>query len=242
MKKHLLSTFTLALALSIGATSSALAQDKPKVKADDEKVKVKEDGVMTKTKVAKDGKVKLKGKSDDGTKMKGKTKPPTTLNAAPATTVAAGVLVGGNLMTPDKNIVANAVNSTDHTTLVAVVEAAGLAKVLEAAGPYTVFAPTNAAFDKLPTGTVNELVMPNSKNRLANLLSYHVVPGRLTAADLQDGQTLTTVEGEELTVLKTNTSVMLRDRKGGLATVTIPDVLSSNGVTHVVDTVLMPAK
>jgi len=240
MTKFLLSTLTLALALNLGTTSSTLAQTKSKEKSDDEKTKVKQDGVMTKTKVAKDGKVKIKGKSDDGTKVKGKVQLPTSSVTTP-TEVPAGVVVGGALMTSDKNIVANAVNSTEHTTLVAAVGAAGLAKTLEADGPYTVFAPTNAAFDKLPAGTVNALVMPDHKGKLATILAYHVVPGRLTAADLQDGQTLTTVEGEELTVLKNN-SVMLRDRRGSLANVTIADVPSSNGVTHVVDTVLMPAK
>ncbi|GGF18339.1 fasciclin domain-containing protein [Hymenobacter cavernae] len=241
MTKYLLSTITLGLALTLGAATPTLAQSKPKVKADDEKEKIKEDGVMTKTKVTKDGKMKLKGKADDGTKVKSKTQQPTSLQLTPADETS-GVVVGGALMTADKNIVANAVNSTEHTTLVAAVEAAGMAKTLEAAGPFTVFAPTNAAFDKLPTGTVNALVMPKRKSKLATILSYHVVPGRLTAADLQDGQTLTTVEGEQLTVLKTKDSVMLRDRKGGLANVTIPDVPSSNGITHVVDTVLMPGK
>ncbi|OUJ71255.1 beta-Ig-H3/fasciclin [Hymenobacter crusticola] len=187
--------------------------------------------------------MKVKGKTDDGTKVKGKTQQPapTSFIGAPAE-APAGVVVGGALMTPDKNIVANAVNSTEHTTLVAVVEAAGLAKTLEAAGPFTVFAPTNAAFDKLPAGTVNSLVLPGHKNKVASILAYHVVPGRITAADLQDGQTLTTVEGEQLTVVKTKDTVMVRDGKGSVANVTIPDVLSSNGVTHVVDAVLMPAK
>ena len=241
MTKYLLSTLTLALALNLGAASSTLAQTKTKEKSDNEKTKVKQDGVMTKTKVGKDGKIKVKGKSDDGTKIKGKTQQPTSFYGAPAP-ITPGVVVGGALMTADKNIVANAVNSTEHTTLVAAVEAAGMARTLEAAGPFTVFAPTNAAFDKLPAGTVNALVMPNRKNKLATILAYHVVPGRITAAQLQDGQTLTTVEGEELTVLKNNDSVMLRDRKGTLANITISDVPSSNGVTHVVDTVLMPTK
>lgn len=241
MLKYFFPTLTLALALNLGTASSTLAQTKTKAKSDDEKTKVKEDGVMTKTKVRKDGKIKVKGKTDDGTKIKGKTQQPTSLHNEPAT-VPSGVVVGGALMTADKNIVANAVNSTDHTTLVAAVAAAGLAKTLEAAGPFTVFAPTNAAFDKLPAGTVNSLVMPTHRNKLAAILTYHVVPGRITAADLQDGQTLTTVEGEELTVLKTNDTLVLRDRKGSLANITIPDVPSSNGVTHVVDTVLMPAK
>ncbi|WP_324671548.1 fasciclin domain-containing protein [Hymenobacter sp. GOD-10R] len=242
MTKYFFPTLTLALALNLGAASTTFAQTKTKEKSDDEKTKVKEDGVMTKTKVSKDGKVKVKGKTDDGTKVKGKTQQltPTSFISTPAAPI--GVVVGGALMTPDKNLVANAVNSTEHTTLVAVVEAAGLAKTLEADGPFTIFAPTNAAFDKLPAGTVNSLVLPGHKNKVANILSYHVVPGRITAADLQDGQTLTTVEGEQLTVVKTKDTVMLRDGKGSVANVTIPDVLSSNGVTHVVDAVLMPAK
>jgi len=146
------------------------------------------------------------------------------------------------MMTPEKDIVDNAVNSTDHTTLVAAVKAAGLVETLKGAGPYTVFAPSNAAFDKLPAGTVNSLVTPAMKPTLTKILTYHVVPGRLTAANLTNGQVLTTVQGEQLTVTKTGSSVTLKDAKGGTSTVTIADVISSNGVTHVVDTVLMPAK
>ncbi|MBR7207155.1 fasciclin domain-containing protein [Microvirga sp. STS02] len=153
-----------------------------------------------------------------------------------------GVMVGGAMMTPDKDIVDNAGGSADHTTLVAAVKAAGLVETLKSAGPFTVFAPTNAAFDKLPAGTVNSLVTPEMKPTLTKILTYHVVPGRLTAADLKNGQVLTTVEGEQLTVMKSGSSVMLKDAKGGMATVTIPNVMSSNGVTHVIDTVLMPAK
>ncbi|WP_375419494.1 fasciclin domain-containing protein [uncultured Hymenobacter sp.] len=156
---------------------------------------------------------------------------------------AAGVMVGGAMMTPDKDIVTNAVGSSEHTTLVAAVKAAGLASTLQGAGPFTVFAPTNAAFDKLPAGTVNTLVQPANKAKLTTILTYHVVPGRLRAADLTNGQVLTTVEGEQLTVMKsTGGSVMLKDAKGGMANVTTADVISSNGVTHVVDTVLMPTK
>ena len=145
-------------------------------------------------------------------------------------------------MVPSKDIVDNAVNSTDHTTLVSAVKAGGLVETLKGAGPFTVFAPTNAAFDKLPAGTVTTLVLPENKQKLSTILTYHVVPGRLTAADLQDGQKLTTVEGEMLTVMKKGGSVMLQDAKGGMATVTTADVISSNGVTHVIDTVLMPTK
>ncbi|MDU0371424.1 fasciclin domain-containing protein [Hymenobacter endophyticus] len=153
-----------------------------------------------------------------------------------------GVMVGGAMMTPDKDIVDNAVNSTDHTTLVAAVKAAGLVETMKGAGPFTVFAPTNAAFEKLPAGTVNTLVMPENKQKLTTILTYHVVPGRLMAADLRDGQTLTTVEGETLMVHRNGNAVMLHDAKGGMANVTIADVVSKNGVTHVVDTVLMPTR
>ncbi|WP_243651334.1 fasciclin domain-containing protein [Hymenobacter gummosus] len=155
---------------------------------------------------------------------------------------SAGVMVGGAMMTPDKDIVANALGSKDHTTLVTAVQAADLVPTLQGAGPFTVFAPTNAAFSKLPAGTVETLVKPENKQKLTTVLTYHVVPGRYLASDLQDGQKLTTVEGETLTVMKKGGSVMLHDSKGGMATVTIPNVVSSNGVTHVVDTVLMPAR
>ncbi|WP_226163573.1 fasciclin domain-containing protein [Hymenobacter terricola] len=153
-----------------------------------------------------------------------------------------GVMVGGAMMTPDKDIVDNAAGSADHTTLVTAVKSAGLVETLKSTGPFTVFAPTNAAFDKLPAGTVNTLVTPEMKPTLTKILTYHVVPGRLMAADLKNGQVLTTVEGESLTVMKSGDSVMLKDAKGGMATVTTANVVSSNGVTHVVDTVLMPAK
>lgn len=151
------------------------------------------------------------------------------------------VMVGGAPMYPSKNIVQNAVNSKDHTTLVAAVKAAGLVDTLESKGPFTVFAPTNAAFGKLPAGTVDSLVKPENKKTLTKILTYHVVPGRLAAADLTDGKKLTTVEGETLTVSNSGGNVTLTDAKGGKSTVTIADVNQSNGVIHVVDTVLMPA-
>ncbi|MCG6206615.1 fasciclin domain-containing protein [Rhodopseudomonas sp. HC1] len=151
------------------------------------------------------------------------------------------VMVGGAPMYPSKNIVENAVNSKDHTTLVAAVKAAGLVKTLEGKGPFTVFAPTNAAFGKLPAGTVDTLVKPENKKQLTKILTYHVVPGKLVAADLTDGKKLTTVEGETLTVKRMGDQVMLVDSKGGSSTVTIPNVNQSNGVIHVVDTVLMPS-
>lgn len=151
------------------------------------------------------------------------------------------VMVGGAPMYPSKNIVENAVNSKDHTTLVAAVKAAGLVDTLASKGPFTVFAPTNAAFGKLPAGTVDNLVKPENKATLTNILTYHVVPGKLNAADLTDGKKLKTVEGEMLTVKLDGKKVWIVDAKGGTSAVTIPDVNQSNGVIHVVDTVLMPA-
>jgi uncharacterized surface protein with fasciclin (FAS1) repeats len=151
------------------------------------------------------------------------------------------VMVGGSATFPSKNIIQNAVNSKDHTTLVAAVKAAGLVDTLEGKGPFTVFAPTNEAFGKLPAGTVNTLVKPESKATLTKILTYHVVAGKLEAADLTDGKKLKTVEGGELTVKKSGDKVTIVDAKGGASTVTIADVNQSNGVIHVVDTVLMPS-
>ena len=148
-----------------------------------------------------------------------------------------GVMVGGANMVPSKNIVENAAQSADHSTLVAAVKAAGLVETLSGAGPFTVFAPTNEAFSKLPAGTVDNLLKPEMKNDLTRVLTYHVVPGALRAADLKDGQKLKTVEGSELTVQVKDGMVMIDG-----ATVTIADVISSNGVTHVVNTVMMPKK
>src|SRR5947207_8274463 len=150
------------------------------------------------------------------------------------------VMVGGAAMFPSKNIIQNAVNSKDHTTLVAAVKAAGLVDTLEGKGPFTVFAPTNAAFGKLPAGTVDTLVKPENKPALTKILTYHVVPGRLAASGLTDGKKLKTVEGEELTVHASGGKVTIIDAKGGSSTVTIPNVNQSNGVIHVVDTVLIP--
>lgn len=151
------------------------------------------------------------------------------------------VMVGGSPMYPSKTIVQNAVNSRDHTTLVAAVKAAGLVETLEGKGPFTVFAPTNAAFGKLPPGTVDGLVKPENKATLTKILTYHVVPGRFEAADLTDGKKLKTVEGEMLTISNKDGKVTLTDAKGGVSAVTIANVNQSNGVIHVVDTVLMPA-
>lgn len=148
-----------------------------------------------------------------------------------------GVMVGGANMVPSKNIVENAANSSDHTTLVAAVKAAGLAETLSGTGPFTVFAPTNDAFNKLPTGTVDNLLKPEMKGDLTKVLTYHVVSGSYRAADLKDGQKLKTVQGQEITVSVRDGKVMIDG-----ATVTIPDVISSNGVTHVIDAVVMPKK
>jgi len=151
------------------------------------------------------------------------------------------VMVGGAAMFPSKNIVENAVNSKDHTTLVAAVKAAGLVDTLQSKGPFTVFAPTNAAFGKLPAGTVDTLVKPENKATLTKILTYHVVAGKLEAASLTDGKKLKTVEGEDLTVKLKDGKVWIVDAKGGTSMVTIANVNQSNGVIHVVDTVLMPA-
>src|SRR3954454_22944623 len=151
------------------------------------------------------------------------------------------VMVGGAAMFPSKNIIQNAVNSKDHTTLVAEVKLAGLVDTLEGKGPFTVFAPTNSAFGKLPAGTVENLVKPENKATLSKILTYHVVPGKLEASDLTDGKKLKTVEGEQLTVRKSGDKVTIIDSKGDSSTVTIPNVNQSNGVIHVVDTVLMPS-
>jgi uncharacterized surface protein with fasciclin (FAS1) repeats len=165
----------------------------------------------------------------------------TTSLVAPLRAEEKTVMVGGAAMFPSKNIIQNAVNSKDHTTLVAAVKAAGLVETLEGKGPFTVFAPTNAAFGKLPAGTVDSLVKPENKATLTKILTYHVVPGRLEASDLTDGKMLKTAEGEELTVKKDGGKIWIVDAKGGTSMVTISNVHQSNGVIHVVDTVLMPA-
>ena len=156
-------------------------------------------------------------------------------------------MVGGSAMYPTKNIVENAVNSKDHTTLVAAVKAAGLVDTLEGPGPFTVFAPTNEAFAALPAGTVDNLVKPENKDTLTKILTYHVVSGKLTTHDLKrmikqgNGKAqLTTVQGEPLTVTWQDGKFMLTDAKGGMAAITIPNVYQSNGVIHVVNAVLMP--
>jgi uncharacterized surface protein with fasciclin (FAS1) repeats len=163
-----------------------------------------------------------------------------TAFAAPSEARDGTVMVGGAAMYPSKNIVQNAVHSKDHTTLVAAVKAAGLVDTLSGPGPFTVFAPTNAAFGKLPKGTVETLVKPENKSTLTKILTYHVVPGKLEAADLTDGKVLTTVEGEQLTVKNSGGRISIVDAKGDVSRVTIPNVNQSNGVIHVVNTVLLP--
>ncbi|HVM37013.1 MAG TPA: fasciclin domain-containing protein [Sphingomicrobium sp.] len=156
--------------------------------------------------------------------------------------------VGGAAMYPNRTIVANAVNSPEHTTLVAAVKAAGLVDTLSGPGPFTVFAPTNAAFGKLPAGTVETLVRPENRSTLQSILTYHVVPGRMTAADLMSAiragggrARLTTAQGGTLTAQMMGNRIMLVDAKGGMSHVTQANVMQSNGVIHVVDTVVMPA-
>lgn len=157
------------------------------------------------------------------------------------------VMVGGAPMYPNKNIVENAVNSKDHTTLVAAVKAAGLVETLQSAGPFTVFAPTNAAFGMLPAGAVDNLLKPENKNALTGVLTYHVVSGRWSAEQIMEkikmnggSFTAQTVQGGKLTFMWKDKSIWVKDAKGGVAKVTIKDVNQSNGVIHVIDHVLMP--
>jgi uncharacterized surface protein with fasciclin (FAS1) repeats len=156
-------------------------------------------------------------------------------------------MVGGQEMFPTKDIIDNAVNSADHTTLVAAVKAAGLVDTLKGAGPFTVFAPTNEAFAKLPAGTVDTLLKPENKDLLTKILTYHVVAGKVSAEDLKKqikaghGQAmLKTVSGGTLTAMMKDGYIVLKDEKGGMSTVTIGDVFQSNGVIHVVDSVVQP--
>lgn len=156
-------------------------------------------------------------------------------------------MVGGAAMYPSKNIVQNAVHSKDHTTLVAAVKAAGLVPTLEGAGPFTVLAPTNEAFAKLPPGTVKTLLEPANKGQLTAVLTYHVIPGKLSASEISQKidemgghYTVTTVQGGSLSFSKANGGIAVTDAKGDTAMVTIPDVNQSNGVIHVINTVLLP--
>ncbi len=166
---------------------------------------------------------------------------------APALSAEMTVEVGGAAMYPSMNIVENAVNSKDHTTLVAAVKAAGLVDTLQTDGPFTVFAPTNEAFDKLPDGTVETLLKPENKDQLVGILTYHVLPGNYSAekimADIKkmDGKaSYKTVEGQMLTFSMKDGKLWVSDNSGDTAEVTIADVNQSNGVIHVIDTVLLP--
>lgn len=157
------------------------------------------------------------------------------------------VTVGGAPMYPTKNIIENAVNSKDHTTLVAAVKAAGLVETLSGTGPFTVFAPTNAAFEKLPAGTVENLLKPENKATLTAVLTYHVVAGKLSAADVANAikagkgtATLTTVQGGKLQAMMSGKDVLLKDEKGNTSKISIFDVNQSNGVIHVVESVVLP--
>lgn len=177
--------------------------------------------------IAASAQMKMK---DDGMKVKEKT-----------------VTVGGAPMYPSKDIIDNAVNSKDHTTLVAAVKAAGLVQTLKGAGPFTVFAPTNEAFAKLPSGTVENLLKPENKATLTSVLTYHVVPGRLDSRELMEKikeghgtAELTTVQGGKLWVMQKGKTLWLKDEKGNVARITIKDVYQSNGVIHVIDAVVMP--
>ena len=161
--------------------------------------------------------------------------------------IAKNPMVGGKEMFPSKNIVENAMNSADHTTLVAAVKAAGLVDTLQGPGPFTVFAPVNSAFEKLPPGTVDTLLKPENKDTLVKVLTYHVVAGKLSAADLKKKikagggkATLKTVSGGTLLAMMDGGSIVLKDEKGGMAKVTQANVFQSNGVIHVIDTVVMP--
>lgn len=156
-------------------------------------------------------------------------------------------MVGGKEMLPSKDIIDNAVNSADHTTLVAAVKAADLVGTLKGAGPFTVFAPTNAAFAKLPAGTVESLLKPENKSTLSKILTYHVVAGKVASGDLlklieagKGTATVKTVAGANLTAMVKDGKVWLKDEKGGTAMVTIADVYQSNGVIHVIDGVVLP--
>ncbi len=170
---------------------------------------------------------------------------PTSMNEEgtqqPSPSSQTGVMVGGAMMVSSNDIVTNAQLSSDHSTVVTAIKAAGLVETLQSKGPYTVFAPTNSAFEKLPAGTVSELIKPEKKADLTKVLTYHVVSGRYLAKDLKNGQKLKTVQGQELTINMTaNGQMTVTDAMGGVATVSIKDVISSNGVTFVTDSVLMP--
>lgn len=185
-----------------------------------------------------------------GTDKTAETETTSTVNPADSIAAAAGdsarmakpegVVVDGVAMTADKDIVDNAMAAKSVSTLVAAVKQAELVEALKGPGPFTVFAPSNAAFDKLPNGAVAGLMKPESKEKLKGVLTYHVIPGRLVAADLRDGQELTTLNGAKLKIMVKDGKVMVGNGKDAPATVQIADVISKNGVTHVIDTVVLP--
>lgn len=170
-----------------------------------------------------------------------------TLAVTAGAGLAANPMVGGAPMYATKDIIQNAVNSADHTTLVAAVQAAGLVETLEGPGPFTVLAPNNMAFAALPAGTVDSLLEPQNKPMLTAVLTYHVIPGTLTAAEIREKAAAAggafmaeTVNGEQVTFRVDRATIFVADAKGDLARVTIPDVMQSNGVIHGIDAVLMP--
>ena len=180
---------------------------------------------------------KTDSSTTDSSTMTTDTTMTTSTTTTDTTKMQDGVEVGGAMMVPSKNIVENAMGSSDHTTLVAAVKAAGLVETLSGKGPFTVFAPTNAAFAKLPAGAVDNLLKPAMKKDLTNVLTYHVVAGSYKSADLKDGMELTTVQGQKIKLTQKDGAWWVNDAK-----ITIPDVISSNGVTYVIDGVLMPKK
>ena len=166
-----------------------------------------------------------------------------TMSGSQTSTSGMGSMSGSSMgMSTNKDLAASAGLSPAHSTLLKALQATGLADQAKGTGPFTVFAPTNDAFNKLPSATLAGLMKPSMKKQLTNILATHVVPGNVMAADLTDGQTLKTVNGETLTVSKQGDTVMIKDSKGGSATVTTPDIKATNGVVHSIDTVLMPSK
>jgi uncharacterized surface protein with fasciclin (FAS1) repeats len=160
--------------------------------------------------------------------------------AAQQDETSGGVLVGGNKLVKSKNLFDNASASSEHTTFVTAIRAAIFGGILSGSGPFTVFAPTNKAFDKLPKGELEELLKPEKKAELVKFVTYHIMQGAITINDVKDGQQLKTIQGEKLLVIKKEGKVMLKDAKGNIANITIPDVISSNGVIFVIDGVLRP--